>query len=74
MYMMSSVLFIGAIVVLEALPVHLVVTSGYRNHVLSSVEWFVVAMSFAAVLLLSLLVFMVPMRVGLRRLEKMETL
>lgn len=74
MYMMSSVLFIGAIVVLEALPVHLLVTAGYRNHVLSSLEWFVVMMSFAVVVLLSLLVFMVPMRVGLRRLEAMETL
>jgi len=74
MYMMSSMLFIGAIVVLEALPVHLLVTAGYQNHALSSLEWFVVVMSFAVIVLLGLLVFMVPMRVGLRRLEQMETL
>lgn len=74
MYMMCSVLFVGAIVVLEALPVHLLVTAGYENRMLGGLEWFSIAASFALIVLLGAIVFIAPMRMGLRRLEEMETL
>jgi ABC-2 type transport system permease protein len=74
MYMMSSVLFVGMIVVLEALPVHLLVTATYQNRDVSGFEWFGIAVSFALILLVGTIAFVVPMRVGLRKLEEMETL
>jgi ABC-2 type transport system permease protein len=74
MYMMSSVLFIGTIVVLEALPMHLLVMADYYNRTLGGFEWFRIVLSFFLILLVGVIVFVVPMRVGLRRLEEMETL
>jgi ABC-2 type transport system permease protein len=74
MYMMSSVLFVGTIVVLEALPVHLLVMAAYYNRTLGGFEWFRIALSFFLILLVGTIVFIAPMRVGLRRLEEMETL
>jgi hypothetical protein len=71
---MSSVLFVGTIVVLEAFPVHLLVTSAYQNRDLGGMEWFAIALSFAVIVLLGVIVFVAPMRAGLRRLEEMETL
>jgi ABC-2 type transport system permease protein len=74
MYMMCSALFVGAIVVLEALPVHLLVTAAFHGRVLSGLDWIAIMGSFALILILCTLVFVLPMRAGLHRLEEMETL
>ena len=74
MYMMCSVLFVGAIVVLEALPVHLLVTAAFQGRELAGFDWLRIALSFFLILLAGACVFIVPMRAGLRRLEEMETL
>jgi ABC-2 type transport system permease protein len=74
MYMMCSVLFVGAIVVLEALPVHLLVTAAFQGRELGGFDWFRIALSFFLILLVGAIVSVAPMRAGLRRLEEMETL
>jgi ABC-2 type transport system permease protein len=74
MYMMCSVLFVGAIVVLEALPVHLLVTAAFQGRQLGGFDWIRIAASFALILAVCAVVFVLPMRAGLRRLEEMETL
>jgi ABC-2 type transport system permease protein len=74
LYMMCSVLFVGAVVVLEALPVHLLVTAAFQGRELAGFDWIRIAASFALILAVCVVVFVAPMRAGLRRLEEMETL
>jgi len=74
MYMMCAMLFVGAVVVLEALPVHLLVTAAFHNHVLTGPERAGAAVSFGLILIVCAVVFVLPMRAGLRRLSEMETL
>jgi len=74
MYMMCSVLFVGAVVVLEALPVHLLVMAAFQGRQLGGFDWIRIAASFALILAVCAVVFVLPMRAGLRRLEEMETL
>ncbi len=74
MYMMCSVLFVGAVVVLEALPVHLLVTSALQGRQPDGFDWIRIAASFSLIMALCAAVFVLPMRAGLRRLEEMETL
>jgi ABC-2 type transport system permease protein len=74
LYMMCSVLFVGAVVVLEALPVHLLVTAAFQGRQLGGFDWIRIAASFALIMAVCAVVFVLPMRAGLRRLEEMETL
>ncbi len=72
MYMIMSILFIGLIVVLEAWPVHILLMSRLAR---KSIEWIQVveiAASFAAVVVISVVVFIVPMRVGIKKLTERE--
>lgn len=74
MYMMCSMLFVGAVVVLEAMPVHLVVQASLYNRPLGGPEWVGITASFAMIVIVCAAVCVLPMRAGLRRLEEMETL
>ncbi|MEI6125988.1 MAG: hypothetical protein WCQ99_05465, partial [Pseudomonadota bacterium] len=72
MYMLSAVLFVGAIVVLEALPVHLFMMAEFSARPLTPVQIGEIAASFLIVIILSIAAFIVPMRAGLKKLSDLE--
>lgn len=72
MYMISAVLFVGAIVVLEARPVYLILMSRFTGRILTQLQWAVITGSFLIVLVLSVAVFIFPMKIGLKKLSELE--
>jgi ABC-2 type transport system permease protein len=70
LYMMAAVLYLGGVVVLEAWPVYLFLTSRLRGAEEVSVVPLVLGISGAA--LLTLAAVLVPLRAGVRRVESLE--
>jgi ABC-2 type transport system permease protein len=68
-FMMLSAAFIGAVIILEAGPVHRYLLAELRGHPVSLPlkTWF--AVSFSGAFVLSLLAVFLPMRFGARRLQ-----
>jgi len=62
--------FIGIVIVLEANPVYRLFMANYRNETLGRFEWIWIFGSFAVVLLLSVLITIVPMKFGEKRLSQ----
>ena len=73
MYMMSSVLFVGLIVVLEARPVYIVLMSKFTSKAMTSFQMSEVIGSFVISFMICILTFVVPMRVGLKKLSALES-
>lgn len=71
-YMILSMAFISATVVLEAWPVYVFFWTKFIGRVLRPQEILVIVFSFSAVILLNILVFYLPMKIGLKRLEERE--
>ena len=71
-YMMLSVIFIGSIVVLVALPVHFYMMTKYTGRALTGVQNAEMAASFLMVLLISAAAFLIPMKIGLKKLSELE--
>ncbi len=69
--MILSIAFIGATVMIEAWPVYLLAMEGL-NPGNASVGVWVIAPSLAAVLVLAIVVVIVPIKLGLKRLEAMS--
>lgn len=74
LYMILAMLFVGAIVVLEAWPVHLFIMSGFMRKALTRVQLAEIMISFMLVFVLSCIAYIVPMRLGLKRLSEYEQL
>jgi|GEM_PF-6038939 len=55
--MVCSVLFVGAVVVLEALPVHLLVMAAFQGRQLGGFDWIRIAASSALILAVCAVVF-----------------
>ena len=72
LYMMFSVLFVGAIVVLEALPVQIVMMSRFTARALTIKQWLQITGSFSLVMVLCITAFLLPMKVGLKKLSQCE--
>jgi ABC-2 type transport system permease protein len=72
LYMIASMTFIGAILFLEAVPVYLHLSARFRGSPESPTVLLVTLLILAAVLALNVAAVLVPMRLGLRRLEAME--
>ncbi len=72
LYMILSMAFISATIVLEAWPVYLLFWVKFIGRALSPSEILIVVLSFFAVILLNFLAFYLPMRIGLKRLEENE--
>ena len=72
LYMILAILFVGSIVVLEAGPVYMVLMARFRGTALTTLQWLQIILSFAAVLIINILVFYVPMKIGIRRLAAFE--
>lgn len=71
LFMILCAGFVGLIIILEAGPVYTVFMAGIRGQALSWLQWIWLVVSFALVLLLSVLAVILPMRLGRRRLEEM---
>ena len=71
-FMILSMIFIGAIVILEAWPVYTIFMAGFNHRVLTLFEWAGIGLSLAAVALLNVVAAVVPMRMGLKKLEEMD--
>ncbi len=72
LYMILSLLFIGAIVVLEAWPVYVIFMKDLHHLTISPSEWAKVFLSFVAAAVLNGAAVVVPMRIGLKRMEERD--
>jgi ABC-2 type transport system permease protein len=71
-YMLVTLLFIGAVVSLEAWPVYRIVTAQTAGATLSAKSLLRAGSSFGVVLLLVLAVIIIPMKTGLKSLLSRE--
>jgi ABC-2 type transport system permease protein len=69
LFMILCAGFIGFIVILEAGPVYSVFMASLNGRGLALLQWVWLAISFALVILLSVLAVVLPMRLGERRLK-----
>jgi len=67
-------LFIGSIVVLEARPVYYFMMSEFTNIPVSPSQWVSVSIYFGLVLFINILVFLLPMKIGIKKLSAFEKL
>jgi ABC-2 type transport system permease protein len=71
-FMILSALFIAAVIVLEAGPVYLLFMADVRGTAISPMQWFFIALSFMAVLVVNGVATYVPLRIGIKALETKE--
>jgi len=69
-FMMLSAVYVGAVIILEAGPVYNLFMAGFHGRALSLPEWVWIIGSFTVAFILSLLVVIVPMKFGERRLSR----
>lgn len=72
LYMILSMVFIGITIVLEAWPVYIFFWAKFIGRALRPKEILIIVISFFAVILINFLVFYLPMRIGLKKLEERE--
>ncbi len=72
LFMMLGAAFVGAVILLEAGPVYRLFMAQVKGHALFLSDWIFAGLSFAGVLLLSLLAVIFPMRYGEKRLLEMD--
>ncbi len=71
-YMLVTMLFIGAVITLEAWPVYRIFTARAFGSRISAAGWVWIAVSFLLVLALNLAAVILPMKTGLKRLRERE--
>ena len=71
-YMTLSMAFIGAVIILEAGPVHSMIMASLRRGSLTGLRWLWVVGSFCVVLGLCLITVVIPMRLGEKRISRFE--
>jgi ABC-2 type transport system permease protein len=72
LYMIVAISFVGLVVILEARPVYLFFISKTRGFPLTGVEHLEIMGLFTVAFLLNILAFIVPMRLGLKKLATIE--
>jgi ABC-2 type transport system permease protein len=72
LYMVIAVLFVAAVVVLEARPVHIIITSQIQAARLETAQTLYIAVSFLMVIFLCALIAWVSMKKGMQSLLKRE--
>ena len=71
-YMILSMIFVGAVVILEAWPVYTIFMAELNNRALSLFEWAGVFFSFSGVAVLNTVAVIIPMRLGLKKILEMD--
>jgi ABC-2 type transport system permease protein len=71
-YMIVSMIFIGVVVLLEAWPVYTLFMARVHHHSISPLQWAGIMASFGGVAVLIAVATLGPIRLGLKKLEKMD--
>ncbi len=71
-YMLTTMLFIGIVIVLEAWPVYRIFTALAFGGRITPSGWFMIVTSFLLVLSVNILAVVLPMKTGLNRLKQRE--
>ncbi|MDI6754404.1 MAG: hypothetical protein QME78_08420 [Thermodesulfobacteriota bacterium] len=71
-YMIFSMIYVGAVVVLEAWPVYTIFMGAFHQRALSISDWAGIALSFTAVAVLMGAAVIIPMRLGLKKIAEMD--
>jgi ABC-2 type transport system permease protein len=71
-YMLITLLFIGLVVIFEAWPVYRIFMAQNLGSRITLGGWSAIILSFVAVLVINVLALMVPLKIGLKRLEQRE--
>jgi ABC-2 type transport system permease protein len=71
-FMILSMTFIGAIVILEAWPVYAIFMAELHHRTLSLWEWAGIILSFSGVGVLNAVAVIVPMRLGIKNIAEMD--
>jgi len=74
LFMILSILFIGSIIVLEATPVYYFMMSDLTNTPITDSNWIKISIHFGLVLIINILAFILPMKIGLKKLSEFEKL
>lgn len=72
LYMITSVLYVGTIVVLEAWPVHIVLMSRMLGRTITSMQSVQIACAFILIIVISVGAFFIPMKIGQKKLAQNE--
>jgi ABC-2 type transport system permease protein len=72
MYMIVSVIFMAAIIVLEAGPVYVIFMANAKGVNLTGLQWLFIIPSFVAVLIIGMFTVYKPMKMGLEALSQYE--
>lgn len=71
-YMITAISFIGVVVILEARPVYLFFMSKFKGLPLTRVEVAEIAVLLSVALALNLFAFLLPMKLGVKKLTRLE--
>jgi ABC-2 type transport system permease protein len=71
-YMILSMIFIGAIVILEAWPVYTLCMAEFHHRVLSFFQWASIVLCFLGVAILNGIAVIVPMRLGIKNISQID--
>jgi hypothetical protein len=70
--MICSIAFIGATVMIEAWPIYLLAVEGLKPGRLVTPPFWVISPSLAAAVLLTIVAVVLPLRLGLKQLERLK--
>ena len=67
-YMISSILFMGMIIILEAGPTYTIITAQIKGTQISMISWVWIYFSFTIALLINIIAIFFPFKIGLKSL------
>jgi ABC-2 type transport system permease protein len=71
-FMLTSAVYIGGVILLQAGPVYRLFMAGLHGRPLSTAVWFWTVGAFGAAFVLSILAILLPLRFGAKRLQQMH--
>jgi ABC-2 type transport system permease protein len=71
-YMITTAVFLAAIILLEAGPVYMIYMADYRGQPITTSQWLFIVPSFIAVLIVNGVAVYKPMKMGLESLRRYE--
>jgi ABC-2 type transport system permease protein len=72
LYMMTSVAYLGVVIMLEAQPVYAILSAQVRGHAAGPEQWTALVIASLVVLGISLLATVLPLRTAVRRIESLD--
>jgi len=72
LYMIVCAVFLGLVILLEAVPVYMLFMADLRGRNITILEWIFISFSFVLVLIIMIVSTYIPMRMGVKALEEYE--